>query len=116
MKFHEAMKHLEEGKSVRVKNWPLKDFWSFRQKGNLWVTISDLFVLSYKEWELYEEPKQTLTFAQVVETLKQGKRFRRKNWEKGYEIRSCNGRIMCGLSEWISSVEDFESTDWIEVK
>jgi len=55
MKFWEAMKALEEGKSVRLKEWPSSAYWSFKQTGYLGMTVVDLLVLASKEWEFYED-------------------------------------------------------------
>jgi hypothetical protein len=126
MRFWEALKALEEGKSVRIKEWPTTAYWSFKQTGQLWTSIVDLFVLASQEWELYQEPKQQLTFAQVVEGLKQGKKFRRKGWigeprlwiELENEFHE-NCRIFeCGLKSnpYKFTMFDFEATDWIEVQ
>lgn len=125
MKFWEAMRELEAGKSVRLKEWPSTAYWSFKQSGQLWMGIVDLFILASKEWELYEEPQRTLSFMEVVQGLKEGKRFKRPKWPNEmsfgtsrYTIQSKDrpARInLYGGEPWDLTVEDFEATDWIEV-
>lgn len=132
MKCWEAMKALEEGKKVRQKNWH-EGMYSFLDSVDLWVVDngsqwpkkkSMMGEAVFSEWELYEEPEQLLSFAEVVNGLKKGKRFRRKNWEQ-WAILGCGptqiipGHLRtenqhgqpCPL--WI---EDFEANDWVEVK
>lgn len=70
MKFWEAIKALGEGKKVRCRDWESNAYWDFKS-GELWVTIVDLFNLSCKEWELYQEPVQQLTFEEKLAVAKQ---------------------------------------------
>lgn len=116
MRFCEAMKAIEEGKKVRCCRWDACSY--VDRRGPLIFDIDDLD----EEWELYEKP--ALTFSQAVEGLKKGKKFRRGSWfNKAYFI------IVGEKDEYGDSpvyspnnsvpklcIEDFEATDWVEVK
>lgn len=102
MKFSAAMKALEEGKKVRCHRWG--------RDGHI-DKHSDVSIHCYErdgEWELYEEPEKLLSFAEVVVGLKEGKKFRRKHWTAWVGLEH--------LDVLRFSIEDFEATDWIEVK
>lgn len=119
MKFWEAMKALEEGNKVRVKEWSPGAYWWFKSSSSLDATITDIFILSTKEWELYEEPQKTYSFSEVVKGLKLGKKFRRKSFPDCPAIYLLKGEgdiYISGECWGSSSIEDFEATDWIEVK
>lgn len=126
MKFWEAMKALEEGKRVRCIGWIGLN--SFCSKNLTCGEDANRMLLHHGwllEWELYEKPEQTLSFAEVVKGLKEGKIFRRKGWSDRdaiIESTSCKfypstKRInnqhgdLCPL--WL---EDFEANDWVEVR
>lgn len=120
MKFSEAMRALEEGKSVRCKSWGLNEFWSFKSGGTMYTTIPDIFTLATRQWELYEEKAPRMNFSEVVRGLKLGKRFRRVAWEVGrflfvdeYKNPRCN---FYGGEPWPLIIEDFEEADWVEYK
>lgn len=127
MKFWEAMKALEEGEKVRCSRWNPAAYAEKTRSGGLSFHKADHRCFNIyscndfiEEWELYEEPEQTLSFAEVVKGLKEGKEFKRMAWvNKNYFI--------CLLSQspgitgpegkaWWSYPEDFEATDWVEVK
>lgn len=107
MKFWEAMKALEEGKKVYAKNAGFS-------RGMLAV---DFGILSKLEWVIHEEPEKTYSFREVVKGLKEGKKFKRKGWEEFDDI-SLNGNevIRDTLETYHAFFNDFEATDWIEVK
>lgn len=118
MRFHEAMKLLEEGKKVRCKEW-VEEYFISSSEENLSEGM-DIFWFHEKEWELYEEPKKTYTFAEVVRGLKEGKKFTRKGWGdvfvklENHMIFSYTGDACLGI-RWFSFIEDLEATDWVEV-
>ncbi len=122
MKFWEAMKALEEGKKIRCKEWP-SNVWDSKYGTNGSHLLS-LDVYSSHEWELYEEPLVTLSFAEVVIRLKEGKKFRRLSWNKGFYIhisRMKNDLVYCFTNEgtqyvYIMTIGDIDATDWIEMK
>lgn len=72
MKFCEAIKCLEEGKQIRISNWPphkrlaiWDDFICFEtnEPGKMKVVEGCRLKLSdieSKDWEIYEEPKVTI--------------------------------------------------------
>jgi hypothetical protein len=118
MKFWEAMKALEEGEEVRCVEWPKGDRCSY---GNLWSCMKNHAPESYGwKWELYEEPQRTLSFSEIVQGLKEGKRFRRKRTDGSHTIivMSQNREdIAFAISgSQFLRMEDFEATDWVEVK
>lgn len=116
MKFWEAMKALDEGKRVREKDWGVGAYWSFKSSGSIYATITDIFVLSSTEWELYEEPEKTLAFAEVVKGLKEGKIFKRKSWPSKINP-ICMGELSHSVvCDGLFIIEDFEANDWVEVK
>lgn len=115
MKFWEAMKALEEGKKVRASNWE-KEVWIDKDSDQTGLPmILNLFALH--EWELYEEPEKTYSFMEVVQGLREGRKFVRKGhasdlalFVMGFEIYP---RSKFGIQNM--RMEDFEATDWIEV-
>ncbi len=132
MKFWEAMKALQEGKKVRCKDWDNKSFYDYRpdyflhsdmlfSPGNLCShQFSDDEIL-YCQWELYEEPRQSISFMEVVQGLKTGKRYKRPLWEDGKSFGPtcyCKNHVRINLyggEPWDLEIEDLEATDWVEV-
>lgn len=121
MRFHEAMKALEEGKNVRSKDWH-KNAYVGPSKfielpiNTFLIAESDIFESFKSEWELFEEPEQLLNFAQVVEGLKQGKHYKRKSWPDGSRMFENEGFfIKDGAGTVLIKLEDVEATDWVEV-
>lgn len=119
MRFSEAIAALEEGKKIRNSEW-IKGKWVSQEGADSDETIYYIPLDQMKDdWELYEEPKPTLTFAQVVEGLKQGKKFRRSSWSINRSISTVpvNPHIIISWTHdketYPFSVEDFEATDWI---
>lgn len=117
MKFWEALKNLQEGKKVRNKDWVPRCFWSLR---DFEYKCGSGFPYHWteEEWELYEEPG--LTFAKVIEGLKAGKKFRRRNWfDKSFYInwRTPDDLILDSFGDMAPlTIHDYESTDWEEVR
>ena len=119
MKFWEAMKLLEEGKKVRQNHWfphEYIDNW-YTQDGEEWLICGSINI--GREWELYEEPKPKLTFANVVKGLKEEKKFKRKHWD--FHVFIGGQQPMC---HWLNidgrrcflNAEDYEADDWEEVR
>ena len=123
MKFSEAMAALEKGKRVRASIWKKNHYIRMenKQEGSItaWCGVPNLLECLGWEWELYEEPEKQLTFAEVVKGLKEWKRFRRKSWPN---IDYCIHVTAIGICEsytskaWFAYPEDFEATDWVEVR
>jgi hypothetical protein len=124
MRFSEAMKALEEGKKVRACSWPVAEWLSNADESDA-LPCLHLSSLWCCEWELYQEPEQTFSFAEVVKGLKEGKKFSRAAWkdrDSHLEATECiyfpskkkinnqHGKL-CAL--WL---EDYEATDWVEIK
>ena len=97
------MKALEEGKAIRCQAWEKGKFWRSPLHNNDSYRIS---VCMEEDWEVYDETPK-LNFMQVIEGLKQGKRFKRQNWDYLY----VSGSALDSLT-----FEDYQATDWIEVK
>lgn len=119
MKLWEAIKALEEGKKIRCLKWPKNEYWILSQSNsNIWDdSFYRIKLCVLCNWGIYEEPG--LTFSQVIEGLKEGKRFRRREWiNQNYHISTELGMgvlNMTGLSP-IFDIMDFEAKDWEEVK
>jgi len=111
MKFWEALKALEEGKWVSRKHFDR--FKPIRNLSEMAFFLADCCVDEMvnrlnAEWELYEEPKRTYSFMEVVQGLKEGKMFRR---------RYMQGFLRKETLHFASfKIEDFEATDWEEVE
>lgn len=112
------MKALEEGRSVRCKSWEPGCFVSLDQGEEckfcgllLWKDLKN-------EWELYEEPQKTYTFMEVVQGLKEGKKFVRKYWiiDNINYVMTIAGLVDDNQRVCRLYLTDFEATDWIEVK
>ncbi len=126
MKFWEAMKCFDEGEKIRCPEWAKNEYWTLTlSDSNIWNDAfyrMKLCVLC--DWELYKEPG--LTFTQVIEGLKDGKRFRRRGWKNARNIRVCPYMKENGMNALIDHddtmigailhLQDFEATDWEEVK
>lgn len=117
MKFSEAIIALEQGKKIRESHWPAHN-WISRDassSGNL----SMLHPLMKDDWEVFEEPKKTLSFSEVLKGLKEGKMFKRKSWGPRYLIsrdRDYSGEDVLHVCAPASnlSAQDIESNDWEE--
>lgn len=122
MKFWEAMKALEEGKKVCLWKLPSYKFDSVKRMILEFTnrdgdTVAELF---NSGWELFEEPEQLLSFADVVKGLREGKRFRRKAWVNEFAAIS-GDRIVESEEEGTEflitmRIKDFEADDWVELK
>lgn len=130
MKFWEALKHIQEGKKVRVKDWN-DDWYVYKSPSGKCIIDEEgkPVHLTYEdslcvEWELYEEPEKTYTWMEVVEGLKEGKVFARKKFKsstiRSFRTLSPFGRIIRPTNHRDHPpdilLEDYQATDWIEVK
>lgn len=122
MKLWEAMRALEEGKKIRCSCWK-PHRWVHRKGFDDGIPLYGMdfqYCLDKDlEWELYEEPQSTLSFAEVVQGLKEGKKFMRIRMQYViYSNRKKDNTIFVEKTEepWRCMLEDFEATDWIEVK
>lgn len=118
MKFSAAIKALEEGKKIRCCLWEKGEFWSsYSTFKEVWSDCEYRVKRMMKEeWELYEEPQKTYSFAEVVKGLREGKKFRRTKDHISMDARE-NGSVQysgVGLARGFF-LEDFEATDWVEV-
>lgn len=121
MKFWEAMKALEEGKRVRYTGWG---------NSRCYITHSIHTSLIHQvnvremggEWELYEEPEKTYSFMEVVRGLREGKAYKRKGWDDHTRPFSWDAPMRSPMrytertEKHFFSLNDFEATDWVEVK
>lgn len=118
MKFHEAMKHLVEGKSVRRKAWDATVLAYCPQFSNSSMQFTALDMMA-DDWELYEEPEKLLTFAEVVKGLKEGKKFQRLKTKIPIKCFPNFPSIYWDDPNrpfyFSPTIEDIEATDWIEV-
>lgn len=123
MKFSEAIKALEEGQKIRCVEWGKKDFWhkdilNTSSSQNVWSDAAyRLLLCMLSNWEIYQEREKTYTFMEVVSELKEGKRFRRKNWinPQFFLVKEADGYVFCFSGRTWLQLQDFEATDWIEV-
>jgi hypothetical protein len=122
MKFWEAMKALQEGKKVRSISWIGRrahmDKTSFAEDMS-GVPANQLQNYLDDELELYKEPQKTHSFSEVVKGLKEGKKFKRKEWGDWFLAYSHTTYLEGkGIPHCFTpfTMEDFEATDWIEVK
>lgn len=135
LSFPEVLKGLKEGKKFRRINRKILIVLSqngqdiaFSASGSQHLMIEDFEALDWEdvldEWEVYDDTPK-LSFQEVIKGLKEGKKFKRSGWDKNHYIQENTGwaiRFWYGEGEndykparlWF--VEDFEATDWIEVK
>jgi hypothetical protein len=119
MRFLEAMRALEEGAKVRRACWNKSEFIQRGSDGTIFdETKSNTFNIEewfFGEWELYEEPKRTLCFLEVLQGLKKGKRFAR-NGAYVSIVLSQDGKNLCHCigGRMNLNMDDFEATDWME--
>ena len=124
MKFWEALKELEDGKMIRRRHFthmlPMKyiDLVKFLTKCIEDEVNSHLSA----EWDVFEEPSKTISFLEMKDGLKEGKKFRRKHakgWWIGVDERfGRHGYIINQITGLVAgfNIDDIEATDWIEVK
>ncbi len=113
MEFWQAMKSLQEGKSVRCKDWFPNSHAYLTPLGVVLFGIEGrLDIYIHYDWELYEQPIETYTFMEILPGLQEGKVYSRKGrvW-KVYKTNSGNHEVIIGVFR----IEDFEACDWIEV-
>lgn len=119
MKFWEAMKAMEDGKKV---TWSGFNNGTYIDKSNIgFLCLGDFYLkdLIGNEWELYEEPVQMFSFAEVVNGMKQGKKYKRKDWQLKYhfviQVHDNHFFDQHG-DQFYLNISHVEATDWIEVK
>lgn len=116
MKFWEAMKRLQEGNKVRCVRWNEGDY---IDSGNFVAACRVNIDCSMdEEWQLFFDSTKTHSWAEVVQGLKKGKKYQRKDQFDNTEyLQQQSGRIFVfpGGLAWLCRVEDFEASDWIEV-
>jgi len=110
MKFWEAMKALEEGKSVRCNLFGEGRYVS--DGHSLSAACSALFLSLHEimnaDWKVYEEPVPTYSFMEMIDLLKKGKKFKREGSICIVEI---------GRTDVIGfMLHDIEANDWILVE
>lgn len=117
MKFYEALKTLEEGKTIIRSDFPMY----IKTKEQLCIFISkcsneqevDKYING--EWDIFEHP--CIGFQEMIIGLKQGKAYRRKSWgnESFYMIYGhfTNAIIFSDYSKHILTIDDFMATDWV---
>ncbi len=135
MKFWEAMRALEEGNSVKPSTWEGHIKWHLENWNGTKIIKTtngspgiDFSVYLYQhlsdEWEIYEEPQKTYSFIEIIKGLKEGKKFRRRFWNEESLLGSEETQEILGYRRLTNQkgrittlfIEDFEATDWIEVK
>lgn len=112
------MKNLEEGKKVRVVNWPSHE-WIDQNGLHDGCTLNDLNLqyIIFTQWEFYIEPVKTYTFMEAVQLMKEGKKMRRPDWiDKAYVHFNIHGYADKYIDPRNWNLEDFESIDWIIVE
>ena len=109
MKFWQAMQAYAEGKSVRCDKWEVGDYVNVKTSNGWLVFQRDV----QSEWEVFEP---LLGFSEVIQGLKEGKKFARKGWDiEDYFIRGIK-LILDNDDDLIGfTVEDFEAKDWYGV-
>ncbi len=123
MKFWEAMIEMQEfGKKIKRSDFRDGQYISiadgFVECGLL--TTDFLFCCQF-EWEIYEEPSKEYTFSEIIPLLKNGKKFKRKMWEKRFLFESIGYLFIRdnenGVSfQWQPKISDVQGCSWIEVK
>lgn len=121
MKFWEALRDLEAGLKIRpsesIGTLPMDKESLYRSVSEQWS--DDLQSLMECEWSSFKEIKPTYSFQEMLLKIKDGKRFRRKNWanceryifwHQGLIVKS--GTVM---QEKLFTSRDICAEDWIEV-
>lgn len=134
MKFSEAMKHVEEGKKVRQKDWPegsysfldSVDFWLVNSEGQWPKKRSPIGEGVFAEWELFieEQPSTLFCFSYIIKGMKEGKKISRKCWGHDYVFCNRDGSLLIHQEDskgrvdvlpWWPCIEDIEAMDWREL-
>lgn len=118
MKFWEAMKALEEGKTVRNINWTSRLDGSPERIDKTGFNLDETDFDG--EWEIYEGVPEMYSFPQIIRGFREGKGYKRKAWDDE-DVISCNIRYPdCFVANSAEAVNfclaDLEATDWVEVK
>lgn len=127
MKFHEAMKELEDGKKIRLFHWDKYEYIYINSQNYVVDEVSKSYEIDrvWDNWELYEEPVKTYTFQEIIPFLKKCKKVKRNLWIKEYFIyKGPDGKIMStfrpsgfsGIQYTGFEIEDIEADDWTVVE
>lgn len=129
MKFWEAMREVESGKKTHCPSWDGVIKWHVEKIDGRAEILSEngrpgidfsvyLYECMSREWDILQEPR--LSFQDVVKGLKEGKKYRRGRWNPFRESIRMGASYAYIRNENAEksgfSVEDFEATDWVEVK
>lgn len=126
MNFFEAVAALQSGYKVTNSNWPHIEFVEVRdgfvvdnEKSPIYILVSQI---DQDVWYLYEEPEPFLFFNEVLPLLREGKKFRRKDWTDGHIFSPLATDIICFKYEnidvtqrWTPSIIDLLDNLWVEV-
>lgn len=122
MKFWKAMAALEQGKKVKCVWWSKGHYLVDLPKGCISIGepgSNPIAIDTTSDWEIADNQyKPQFSFSEVIKGLREGKRFRRPNWEKGAYVHQRGGSL-CDENRDIGNfllMEDFEAVDWEEVK
>lgn len=118
MKFWEAMRLLQEGRKVRAVDWEEDVYIANNLLPVTYWSISSRTI--QKEWELYEEPEQLWSFAQVLDLIGLGGKFARKAWGKTdiylTESKQTGRLFLANNSYHTLTKEDYLANDWYRVE
>lgn len=109
MRFWEALRELENGKSIIREDYEKDPFHSLEDLAKFMSNMRSPEILGdfTSIWQLYEEPQKLLSFPEVLEGLKKGKKFKRKDWDGWINEKS--------FPPFMLYLSDIQATDWIEV-
>jgi hypothetical protein len=101
MKFEEALSELRKGKKIRHAAWDPSFYLSISEDCLNYFPCTPHLISAY--WEVFEEPGKT--FPEVFEAFKEGKKVKRKSWD----------RILCieNLNLTLVDCHDLLATDWM---
>lgn len=110
MKFWEALKCLEQRKPVRRKDFN-EVICTFYEMAKFFSDscIDEISSHLQAKWEIYQKPEKTYTFMEILPMLKEGKRFKRKDWTSFHSAMLKDEEINITLA-------DLFAIDWIEVE
>lgn len=126
MNFFEAVAALQSGYKVSNSNWPHIEFVEVRdglivdnEKSPIYILVSQI---DQDVWSLYEEPKTFLFFNEILPLLREGKKFRRKDWIEAHIFLSIPTDKICftydkidAFTRWTPTVSDLLDNSWVEV-
>ena len=130
MNFFKAMEALEQGKKSRDKHWDTDGYIYLDLEDGLVYDEEDCEVLIElnpqllkDEFEIYEEPERFLFFNEVLPLLREGRKFKRKEWARQHIFAHPLTDMICFKYEhidvtqrWTPKVSDLLDSSWLEVK